>query len=361
MEPERSIEKLLRGYAQRRLQSAEPAENLHPARRQALLSEVRLRYQPDRGGWHLPAWWPRLAWAFGCLLVLGISAAVWLPQAFVKRDLNGLLADGSRSTQSTLKLRHPASGTNLNLEELAAAPTGQALDSTNLPVDMAVTATGTIEVATAPIPEAAAQPDPAPEFRSSGSDMHLKAVSTEPAAVAAPGPVVQQFTQLTAAGATPSAAVAQRGSAHPVLTSFRMEQTGSEVRVVDQDGSVYSGSLEANDVRNAPVVATTRRTTALSAPNAGRSRSAPAENSDRQAAGDNQALQQYFFKVSGTNRSLNQKVLFTGNLIEATPASNQLQVMRQQVPRQMLLNNARITGRAQVGGQEIRVEAVPAP
>ena len=99
-----------------------------------------------------------------------------------------------------------------------------------------------------------------------------------------------------------------------VLASFEVEQVGREVRVVDGDGSVYTGYVQsaADASRSRSVVAEN-----VARP-AGTLRSIGAtveHNASALANAEVQTGQSYFFRVIGTNRTLNDNVVFTGQLI----------------------------------------------
>ena len=83
-----------------------------------------------------------------------------------------------------------------------------------------------------------------------------------------------------------------------------------------------------------------------------------------------QAAQDYLWRVEGTNRTLNQNVVFSWNFVETNNAvvTSQLNTtsgtLNQDATKlqqfQMLLNNSAINGRAQLGPvQQIEVKAVP--
>jgi len=175
-----------------------------------------------------------------------------------------------------------------------------------------------------------------------------------------------------------------------VLNSFQFEQLAGAVRIVDADGSVYVGTVttggEADDysarpkqdqsgARSEPESRTAGSSRQFQAAPAiiaeERSRKPAAEDEARARAGQAAASQQQvFFRVSGTNRSLNQTVVFTGNaLVQGAPpaaqALNQTATGRepaqekaaQAVPLAPIL---RIEGRASIGGRsQVPVEAVP--
>jgi hypothetical protein len=137
-----------------------------------------------------------------------------------------------------------------------------------------------------------------------------------------------------------------------VLNNFSCEQNGDQLRVVDGDGSIYFGPIE---VAQAPGNGGT----------AGKSLS-----SAQVYQSGSQASQSYFFRVVGTNRTLNAKVVFTGSLtpqinaaqaqhVGGIIANNQQQNAANQQALPLLLNYT-ITGKAEVGsGTEVDINAVP--
>ncbi len=95
----------------------------------------------------------------------------------------------------------------------------------------------------------------------------------------------------------------------PVLANFQFQQNGAAIAVVDGDGSVYHGYLLADESgrQNSPAA---KKLPAVAAP--------AALAQDKDSAMNNKvgaAAQNYFFRVAGTNRSLNQNVVFTGNVL----------------------------------------------
>jgi hypothetical protein len=143
--------------------------------------------------------------------------------------------------------------------------------------------------------------------------------------------------------------------AKPVLASFELEQIGHEVRIVDSDGSVYSGSFQSPQAFSYLDSSVTQR--------AGAARSlqpAQAQSEKKSALYDSrlQADFGYFFTVTGTNQSLNQKIVFTGQILAPTNTANR--VALPELNPQLFLNS-RILGRAVIGtNKEVEVNAVPA-
>ena len=104
-----------------------------------------------------------------------------------------------------------------------------------------------------------------------------------------------------------------------VLASFQVEQAGPVLRITDVDGSVYAGSLQlANSARRA-------RSAKADVPPASFAVRPPTRALEQEttASLDSDALthQTYSFRVAGTNRSLQKKVVFTGNLLTTTNLS----------------------------------------
>ena len=96
----------------------------------------------------------------------------------------------------------------------------------------------------------------------------------------------------------------------PVLSSFRVEQSGNNLKVVDGDGSVYTGSIQiARQEPPADHTFAAAKNGLVSAARAAKPSAAPAPQS-------------YFFRVAGTNRNLNENVIFSGNFVPFT--NNQL-------------------------------------
>jgi hypothetical protein len=115
--------------------------------------------------------------------------------------------------------------------------------------------------------------------------------------------------------------------AGPVLANFQVQQNGNAIRLVDQDGSIYDGSLllankKAEKEEDQTVEALDKRavqnvlTVETGLPG-------------QQIAAAQDALkvaQTYFFHVYGTNRTIKQTVAFTGSLAENVAPTNNPQL-----------------------------------
>jgi hypothetical protein len=160
--------------------------------------------------------------------------------------------------------------------------------------------------------------------------------------------------------------------AHAVLASFQVEQAGRELRIVDGDGSVYSGYVQIADdarrQRSAKAEAPAAAAGSMALRKTLEGRPAARFNSDQSAA------QTYFFRVAGTNRSLNKTVVFTGNLMAATNwagfqavtnglgAGGSLNAFqnRSAWPDLLPLRNSRVSGKVVGGnGKPVEINALP--
>jgi hypothetical protein len=176
---------------------------------------------------------------------------------------------------------------------------------------------------------------------------------------------VQRFVQTTAA-VTSGSLAKERGSP-AVLDAFQVEQTGNQLRVIDSDGSSYDGSIQfATAEALSDTVDETKRTGDF------KSKAGLAvQQSFREGVPESQAGQNYFFRVTGTNRTLQQSVAFTGNLLvltNALPATETRLTLspaaKSQFPKGQTdlptLQNSSISGKVQLGrDQEMRINAVP--
>lgn len=118
----------------------------------------------------------------------------------------------------------------------------------------------------------------------------------------------------------------------PVLASFELRQNGDSLLIVDRDGSIYQGTLQPSEA-------------------------VEAKEKDLGVSGKPLLpAQNYLFHVAGTNRTVNQHVVFAGYLIAATDAGTNAafhfeagkngasQLETTNVPPPQAISNLRITG-----------------
>jgi hypothetical protein len=155
------------------------------------------------------------------------------------------------------------------------------------------------------------RPNPSPLARNSLSKAAPEALQEAKALS-----VAQRFVQVPSEVKAKDALAVREAASPAVLASFQVEQAGQVLRITDGDGSIYTGSLElANAARRT-------RAARADAPAATFAARAPARALEQETASsldsDAPAQKTYAFRVVGTNRSLQENVVFTGNLLTTT-------------------------------------------
>jgi hypothetical protein len=325
-EPNKRMDGLLKSYSRKRREQAAPGFELHPATRQMLQEEVKRTVGKTqakaRSGWESPWWWRGLAVAGGLACVWFILVQVQMP------------APKSQSvTQSALPHETPMAG-------MAKAKEGS-LDESVVASD--VPRRSILPAPASPAPVAAAAPplvvsaapvssgDLSDSLRRESankveSNMGLNAAQSQTVdkmAATKTSPVETLNFEMKQAGETEGrvkqAAAEKKGGQQfvqfdnraqyrenvlspplpKVLTAFELARTGDKVRITDADGSVYDGVvLKPHESKTA----------------FGKISGAEAR-ADRKK-GEASTNENYAFRVSGLNRNLKQKVVFTGNVME---------------------------------------------
>ena len=325
MEPERKIEKLLRAYAKKRRGEAGDAFKLHPATRRLLQGEAARRKPPAEVAddsvslWELfRERWPVL---LGFTLILFFGAALLMP-ALSKAKLKSqqvlaMSQTGERELKSAGKPAappsEPVSGlAGADLKPAAAAPQApvafrgevaaqsQIADNRPAPTVMPPPASLPVEADTMTVnglaePRAAVKAKPAAAAVTDGVAMSERPAVNAGYAAAARS---TDFKTILSAGSVLANAEnrsqrfvqsAQAAKPTPVLASFELRQNGNDIAVVDRDGSVYNGALDSGEVKLA-------------------------KKSADKLKDETAAAQNFSFRVTGLNRTLNQNVVFTGNV-----------------------------------------------
>jgi hypothetical protein len=291
-----------------------------------------------------------------------------------------LQAEGSEQTLALAPRRirpdQPAAPTSLAREiDLAKRDPGPASGITVPPPKGAADAKAVTAISGVPLAVATAQPAKETQEILLQNRQQIGPVSFQNAAR-------QRFVQM--AGPSKNKVSAKPSAADFVLNSFVVEQDGAQLRFIDADGSVYEGALLAGDagtVRTLDRVASGDKLDDTKKQKAAASRSLnspkaaslqTAENTQR-IQGEAAGYQNSSFRVAGTNLSVNQKVVVSGNFILNTNATALNNTMAAGRPRSggvqnfqnnlILLQtpNSRIYGNAIVGGRtqvEINATAV---
>jgi hypothetical protein len=144
-----------------------------------------------------------------------------------------------------------------------------------------------------------------------------------------------------------------------VLANFQIEQSGNKLRVIDGDGSTYLGEVAPDQAYGLAQNAAFK--------NDGKEKLADELKAEQQK----QTANAYQFRVTGTNRTLNQQVVFAWNCIPMTnalafsnssfAASELKKLDAAKMPQQFPgFQNSIINGRAQIESEkEIEINARP--
>jgi hypothetical protein len=132
------------------------------------------------------------------------------------------------------------------------------------------------------------------------------------------------------------------------LNTFQVQQQGSEIRVLDADGSTYTGKIEqlANNAEIDSRI-TTRRDAAKQT-----------RRYAAKAARENEsAVPQSYFRATGFNVSLKKTLVFEGNY--AAPPAQQPATANDRERAEQSRDWARIVGTVRVNGEApVEVDAV---
>jgi hypothetical protein len=146
-----------------------------------------------------------------------------------------------------------------------------------------------------------------------------------------------------------------------ILDSFEVVQRGDQLSVIDQDGSTYAGNLilPVNEAKSETMLEQGKK--AGNGAYASKAVAAPA--SLARDAKQDLLSQNLAFRVLGTNRTLNQRVVFEGNFMPTNNviANQSAGQAQQQIQNfQYFINNSVIVGRAQVeNNKDIEINAAP--
>jgi hypothetical protein len=135
-----------------------------------------------------------------------------------------------------------------------------------------------------------------------------------------------------------------------VLKTFQVEQQGSEIRVLDADGSTYRGKIEQLAKSVDPESRTTgRRAMAKQAP-----------RHDAQAGGGTEmASPQSYFRATGFNVSLKKTLVFEGNYAAARAQQPAKATSNDRERAESSSDRARIVGTVRVNGEAlVEVDAI---
>jgi len=368
-EPKKPIEQMLEALAKaRRAQFGDDPKMPNPMRARLHEEIARAGAAEDekvesRASW-LTMFWPRVTVAAALATLIVLVPAIWWNRSHPLTDSGDLaLRDRTAGAADRLNPAAPAENT------LAKAPAASAIETT---VNLADSSQIKIEPAATPASEA----EPLKSVTKGFTDKEIAGAKIQAAPEAAPAagadskaksdtmagvapPVAQplsagslgtkqQFSQESAAQSFRNKAQVSRAAS--VLNTFQVQQEGSEIRVLDADGSTYTGKIEQlakSAELNSRIAARrdaakqTRRYAAKAAP----------ENVS--------AAPQSYFRATGFNVSLKKTLVFEGNYA-APPAQQPATATANDRERaEQNRDRARIVGTVRVNGEvPVEVDAI---
>ena len=382
-EPKKPIEQMLEALAKaRRAQFGDNPKMPNPMR--ARLHEEIARAGAKEKGESRPSWltmfWPRVTVAAALATLIVLAPAIWWGQshpvaesgdlalrdraAGASRELNSAVpakdalakSPGISATEKTVNL---ADNSQIKIEPVAA-PSSEAEESKS----STHVAQGSVatefqsqetkrfdgEIASAKIQAALAAAPPASADSKAKSD----AMASAAPAVAEPSSagsvaMAQQFSQQPAVQSFRNKAQ-QVSPAANVLNTFQVEQQGNEIRVLDADGSTYTGKIEQ-----------LTKSTELDSRITGRRMAAKQTRTDAaRAAGESEsAAPQSYFRATGYNVSLKKTLVFEGNYEAPTAQQPAKTTSNDRQQAELNRDQARIVGTVRVNGEApLEVDAI---
>ena len=359
-EPKNPIEELLEASARaRRAEFGADPKMPNPMRAQLHHEITRLARKDEcESRWRaFGISWPRLMTATALALVLVSASVTWWWREH----------QSAASETMKLAMQQPAAPANEAaarekvFEQGAAAPAAQPPDSDNAgavpSMDQAKAADALnkfAETTTSPL-----APN-AKDFISAGkktdgslpSDISLAAKEAKHSAPAA-GSLAQNrqttnFRQQSSQNAANQAFRSKTKQSLNILNEFQVEQTDHEIRVVDADGSTYSGKLEPLPQNDARSIFNQKRNYA--APS---SRATTSFDNKAQPANS-----EFYFRATGYNSSLKKRLVFEGNYM-APSVSAQKKAAKAEAGERDEQIPARITATAKIrGASPVQIDAI---
>ena len=379
-EPKKPIEQMLEALAKaRRAQFGDDAKMPNPMR--ARLHEEIARTGPaeeenieSRPSW-ITMFWPRVTVAAALATLLVLVPAIWWNQSHPVAK-SGNLALRDRAAEGSYKINSavPEKDTLANAPALGVTKTTVNLaDNSQIKVEPAATPSSEAEVSKSSTDVAQARA--ATEFPSQqtkGFDREIASAKIQAAPAAAPpaGADSKAKSNTMAAPAPPAAQPSSAGSvataqqfsqqsviqsfrnnaqqvsrAENVLNTFQVQQEGNEIRVVDADGSTYTGKIE-QVAKSAELDSgiTARRGSAKQTP----------KYAAKAVTENKSTTPESYFRATGYNVSLKKTLVFEGNYAapsqqQATTAtSNDRQRAEQSSDRARILGIVHVDGEAPV-------------
>jgi hypothetical protein len=377
-EPKKPIEQMLEALAKaRRAEFGDDPKMPNPMRARLHEEIARVGAAEEESVEPRPSWvtmfWPRVTVAAALATLLVLVPAIWWNRSHPLGESGNL----------ALRDRTAAAGNEPNVamraeNTLAKAPAVSATEPVNLAdnsqIKVEPVATPTSEAEALASPARVAQGRAASELPTQVTKDEIASANIQSAPAAAPAAGADSKAKLDtmAAAAPPVAQPSSAGSlgmtqqfspqsgiqsfrnkaqvsrAANVLNTFQVQQEGSEIRVVDADGSMYTGKIEQL-AKNAELDSriSARRDAAK------QTRSYAGKVAPQNESGAPQS----YFRATGFNVSLKKTLVFEGNYAE--PSAQQPATANDRERAEQSLDRAHIVGTVRVNGEApLKVDAV---
>jgi hypothetical protein len=333
----------------------------------------------SRGSW-LTMFWPRVTVAAALATLIVLVPAIWWNRSHPLAEsgdfaLRGRIAGAADSLS-------PAAASEDTLAKAPAVsatkPTVNLADNNQIKIEPAATPASELEASKSST--RFAQGRAATEFPSqvtkgfADKEIAAAKIQAAPAAAPAAGADLKAESDTIAEAAPPIAQPSSAGSLGPkqqfsqqsalqsfrnnaqvsravnVLNTFQVQQEGSEIRVLDADGSTYTGKIEQS-AKSAEL--DSRITARRAAAKQTRSYAAKAVRENESAAPES------YFRATGFNVSLQKTLVFEGNYA-APPAQQPAKATSNDRERaESSRDRARIVGTVRVNGEApVEVDAI---
>jgi len=380
-EPKKPIEQMLEALAKaRRAQFGEDPKMPNPMRARMHEEIARVGAAEEENVEPRPSWvtmfWPRLTVAAALATLLVLAPAIWWNRSHPLAESGDLaLRDRTAAASNGPNAAVPAEDTLAKSSAVSATePTVNLADNNQIKVEPAATPASEAEAlassthvaqgrASTELPSqvmkdeiASANIQSAPAAaREAGADSKTKSDTIAAAAPPFAQPpsagsigMTQQFSQQS--GIQSFRNKAQVSQSTNVLNTFQVQQQGNEIRVLDADGSTYTGQIEQL-AKNAEF--DSRMTARPDAAKQTRSYAAKAVPKNESAA------PQSYFRATGFNVSLKKTLVFEGNYAASPAQQPTTGTSNERERAEQSREQARIVGTVRVNGETpVEVDAV---
>jgi hypothetical protein len=371
-EPKKPIEELLEASARARRAEFGAAPKMPNPMRTRLHDEIarlsRAEEPKERSSW-LTTWWPRLATTTAVAAVLIGASLVWSwrdsqpgNQSLHIAAREPAAANDAKETQSETTSQKGSAApapmpsfsdaTTAGSQSLATART-DSTDSNALKKSEETTVTPSVSETANPADESRLLAERSRSTSAPNKNIQSPAPAPASASVAQNRANFRQQFSPSSANQTFRSNAKFKQQVANVLNTFQIEQNGAHLRVVDADGSTYTGNIEPRgQTSNAPQSQETSVTSKKTKSYTARSEQpAPTPAPRNESVGS-----EFYFRTAGYNSSLGKSVVFEGSYIISRDAQ---QNRAGTSPSNVGDQTARIVGTARIHGESpVPVDAV---